>query len=66
MVRSDVAKGKGHASSKRDSRVPPLLQLNIKLAVIVMAHAPSQFARVATLPARLLILTGYINLPRSW
>jgi hypothetical protein len=49
-----------YASNKRDSQVPPLLQLNIKLAVIVTAHAPNQFARVATLPARLLILTGRI------
>lgn len=39
---------------------PPLLQFNIRLAVIVMAHAVSQFARVATLPARLLMLTGRI------
>ena len=27
-----------------------MLQFNIRLAVIVMAHAVSQFARVATLP----------------
>jgi hypothetical protein len=40
--------------------VPPLLQLNIRLAVIVTSHAVIQFARVATLPARLFILTGRI------
>jgi len=44
----------------KEKERPPLLQFNIRLAVIVMAHAVSQFARVATLPARLLMLTGRI------
>jgi ABC-type phosphate transport system ATPase subunit len=40
--------------------VPPLLQFRSKLAVIVITHDVNQLARVATLPARLLMFTGRI------
>jgi len=61
MVRSQCRRGKHVLEGREGKRKrPPLLQFNIRLAVIVMAHAVSQFARVATLPARLLMLTGRI------
>lgn len=50
---------------EREWELPPLLQSNRKFAVIVTIHDTSQFANVATLPARLLIFTGSIwNLKR--
>jgi hypothetical protein len=55
-----VHEEKGIRRRRAGREVPPLLQLSIKLAVMVMAHAVNQFARVATLPARLLMLTGRI------
>lgn len=39
---------------------PPVLQLNRRFAVIVIANDVNQLASVATLPARLLMLTGRI------
>ena len=41
-------------------RVPPLLQSKSSGAVIVIIDAANQLDSVATLPARLLILTGSI------
>lgn len=45
---------------ERERKLPPLLQLRSKFAVIVITHDTSQFANVAMLPARPLIFTGRI------